>query len=431
MVKKIIVTAIIAIFGIVVNFTACDNGTDPTGNDPRPSSPEPMSGKTAMQYFTDEGITTGWNLGNTLDAVNNWSYKSPIAEEGCWYNNPKANQAIFNGVKERGFNIVRIPVTWTGHIGPAPDYKLSQDRLRRVAEVAGYARKAGLKAIINLHHDDNENYGGWLMLGDAAASQDNLVQITDKFEKVWAQIAEYFKDYGDWLIFESMNEVHDEYWGWSQTFQNNPKLFIDIVNGWNQRFTDAVHSTGSNNTQRFLMYPSYGANPECTISDGKIYMAEPGQYFKLPTDSAGIGRQIVTFHYYDPSEFDDDYGVLANWGTQEEKKTVDDLFGKFKTEFIDKDILVVIGEMGRSRAFVNPDGSKMTQQQLTTATESRLYWVDYVFTKAKQSGLVSLWWDNGVYKPEFEKDQFGLFNRNTGKPNSNESAAIINAITGR
>ncbi len=251
-----------------------------------------------MRYFTDEGITAGWNLGNTLDAVNNWSYKSPVAEEECW-GNPKANQAIFNGIKERGFNIVRIPCTWTGHIGPAPGYKVSQERLRRAAVVAGYAREAGLKAIINLHHDDGEDLGGWLLLGNAVASQNNLDQITDKFEKVWTQIAEYFKDYGDWLIFESMNEVHDENWGWSQTFQNNPKLFIDIVNGWNQRFTDAVRATGGNNAQRFLIYPSYASNPECTIPDGKVGAAEAGKYFKLPTDSAGNGRQIVTFHYYD------------------------------------------------------------------------------------------------------------------------------------
>jgi len=418
MAKKIIVTAIIAIFGIVVNFSACDNGTNPGGNDPRPASPEPMSEKTAMQYFTDEGITAGWNLGNTLDAVNNWSDKNhPVAEEGCWYNIPKANQAIFNGVKERGFKIVRIPCTWTGHIGPAPDYKVSQDRLRRVAEVACYARDAGLKAIINLHHDDSEDWGGWLLLENAAANQND--QITDKFEKVWTQIAEYFKDYGDWLIFESMNEVHDEYWGWSQSFQSNPELFIDIVNKWNQSFTNAVRSTGSNNAQRFLMYPSYASNPECIISDGKVGDAEPGKYFKLPTDSADNGRQIVTFHYYDSSEFGDDNGIDIDWkGTQEQKNSINDLFGKFKTEFIDKNIPVVIGECGAVMQLYPSDPAKEQQ-----ARQSRREYLPHVFGTAKKYGMVPLYWDNGAVTGDGEK--FGLFDRRNGQPNSSESELLI------
>lgn len=36
---------------------------------------EPMSTKSAMQYFTDEGLTIGINMGNSLDAVKNWDVK--------------------------------------------------------------------------------------------------------------------------------------------------------------------------------------------------------------------------------------------------------------------------------------------------------------------------------------------------------------------
>jgi len=408
--NKLIV--IIAVFSIIT----CD------------INPEVEPGS-AMEYFINERITVGWNLGNTLDAVNHWSYEYPKAEEGCWYNIPLANQELFNWVKERGFNIVRIPVTWTGHIGPAPDYIVSQDWLRRVAEVANYARNAGLKAIINMHHDDGDIWGGWLLLGDAAANQNVFNQITDKYEKVWTQIAEYFKNHGYWLIFESMNEVHDEGYGWSLTFQTNAKLIIDIINEWNQRFTDAVRSTGGNNAQRFLMYPSYNSFPECILPDGKIGAAEPGKYFKLPNDSAGSGKQIVTFHYYDPSEFPFK-GTNIEWGTQQQKNFIDNLFDRFKTAFINKNIPVIIGETGRSRGSgINTDDSVMTQQQLERAAETRLLWADYVFARAKHYGLVPIWWDNGNFNPVHAQDQFGLFDRNTGKPNSDENAQIINAIT--
>ncbi|GBU25532.1 hypothetical protein R83H12_02182 [Fibrobacteria bacterium R8-3-H12] len=37
--------------------------------DVRPASPEQMSGKTVLQFWADNGIEAGWNLGNTMDAV--------------------------------------------------------------------------------------------------------------------------------------------------------------------------------------------------------------------------------------------------------------------------------------------------------------------------------------------------------------------------
>jgi len=378
-----------------------------------PILPKRCPKKTAIQYFTDEGITTGWNLGNTLDAVNHWSYKSPVAEEGCWYNIPKANQAIFNGVKEQGFNIVRIPCTWTGLIGPAPDYKLSKVRLQRVAEVAGYARKAGLKAIINLHHDDNEDFDGWLMLGDAAADQNKRTQITVKFEKVWAQIAEYFKDYGDFLIFESMNEVQDGGWGWSDDFRANPKAQIDIINEWNQLFTDNVRATGGNNANRYLMYPSYSSNFEAILPDGnyKDGAGEVGKYFKLPDDSAS-GRQIVTFHYYEPFGFAhpvDGKVTTEYWGTQTQKDEVDKLFARFKKAFVDKNIPVVIGEMG-----------PVNLQTTDTGKANRLAYISYVYGKAKENGLIPVYWDDG--------GDFGMMSRSANQPKNEHSAASFQAM---
>jgi endoglucanase len=120
---------------------------------------------------------------------------------------------LFNGVKESGFDIVRIPTTWIGHIGPAPDYKISEARLQRVAEVIGYAKTAGIKAmIINIHHDGNYTEpakGTWGFVDFAGAVNNTAKknEIQNQIGKVWTQIAEYFKNYGDYLIFETLNEV--------------------------------------------------------------------------------------------------------------------------------------------------------------------------------------------------------------------------------
>jgi len=155
--------AIIALAAMIgFGMAACgdsDNGDNSGGNGSPPNESEAMSGKTAMQFFTDKNIKAGCNLGNTLDAVTNAGSSSAKAEETAW-SNPKATQQYLNGVVQSGFDIVRIPCTWIGHIGPAPDYKISESRLKRVAEVIGYAKTAGVKAmIINIHHDGNNTSG--------------------------------------------------------------------------------------------------------------------------------------------------------------------------------------------------------------------------------------------------------------------------------
>ena len=62
----------------------------------------------------------GWNIGNQLDA-----YVNGVANETCW-GNGKATQQTFDRLKQMGFESVRIPVTWLGHIGSAPEYKIDE-----------------------------------------------------------------------------------------------------------------------------------------------------------------------------------------------------------------------------------------------------------------------------------------------------------------
>ena len=67
----------------------------------------------------------GWNLGNQMDAHDNG-----VANETCWGNQP-ATQQTFNKLAEAGITSVRIPVTWMGHIGEAPDYRIEEAWLNR------------------------------------------------------------------------------------------------------------------------------------------------------------------------------------------------------------------------------------------------------------------------------------------------------------
>ncbi len=62
---------------------------------------------------TVRDMSPGWNLGNTLDA---------IPTEGSWNNRP-ARETTIEDLQKARFKTLRIPVTWTHHMGPAPDYK--------------------------------------------------------------------------------------------------------------------------------------------------------------------------------------------------------------------------------------------------------------------------------------------------------------------
>ena len=50
--------------------------------------------------------------------------------------------------------------------------------------------------ILNIHNDGKDN--NWLAKG---------IKAKEKYIYLWEQIAEEFKDYNQYLIFESMNDV--------------------------------------------------------------------------------------------------------------------------------------------------------------------------------------------------------------------------------
>jgi hypothetical protein len=271
-------------------------------------TPENMTSLDALSYFREEKLFIGWNLGNALDA-----HRNGVSGETLW-GNPRINQAIFDGIQRAGYNAVRIPITWMGHIGPGPDYHIDNAFLERVAEVVGYAHKANLNVIINLHHDgatSKDNAGkisdsGWLAINVARRSEEGMRQVSAELERVWAQIAAYFRNYGDYLMFESMNEIHDGNWGWGDEAEQGPQY--EIVNQWNQLFVDTVRVSGSNNARRFLVIPGYCTAIRHTAAD----------YFKLPQDSGNqANKLIVTFHYYDPYEFGI-AGTRHAWGSRED-----------------------------------------------------------------------------------------------------------------
>jgi len=356
----------------------------------------------ALEYFLENDIDVGWNLGNSLDAP-------AETGNGSW-RGVAISQALLNGVKAQGFKLVRIPVTWKNHIGAAPDYTITTARLTRVKEVVDMAHNAGLTAIINLHHDGSTDTptseSGWLSMNKALANSADKTAITEKFTKVWEQIANQFKDYDDFLIFEGYNELHDGGWFWA-TRNDVTKAQYDIVNEWAQIFVDTVRATGGKNSTRFLLINSFCTGAEALLNAN----------FKLPTDTAQ-NKLIVGFHYYRPDPFALK-GTSATWGTSGNKSEIDTLFAKFKAPFIDKSIPVLIGETGPVKNIAETDAAR----------KARVDYASYMFGSAKTKGLIPVYWDNGSTNTDGDPNNgFGLINSTTGQPIDAHSAAVINAM---
>lgn len=331
----------------------------------------------------------GWNLGNQLDA-----HINGVADETSW-GNQKTTQALFDKLAAAGITSVRIPVTWMGHIGAAPGYEIEKAWMDRVAEVVGYAERAGLKVVINMHHDGADS-AYWLDIKNAALNADVNTKVKAQLKSMWAQIAERFKDKGSFLIFESMNEIHDGGWGWGANRTDGGKQYA-VLNEWNQVFVDAVRAVGGENGNRYLGIPSYCANPDYAI-DGSL---------KLPVDKVS-NRLMVSVHYYAPTDYTleakfSEWGHTAaadkkdSWGDED---YVQETFGKLKKEFVDKGVPVYIGEMGNAH------------RADSRAESFRKYYLEYICKAAKTYGLIPFYWDNG--SGSAGKECSGLFNHATG-----------------
>lgn len=284
----------------------------------------------------------GINLGNTLEACdNNVGIKTntPLSYETHW-GQPKTTQAMIDGMKAAGFDTIRIPVAWmtnATHLYEG-DYTIDADYMDRVEEVVRYARKAGMYVIVNDHWD-----GGWYgMFGSESAETRALAM--EAYKGMWQQIAERFRDYSDYLIFESANEEL------GTRFDENSPLYCSdsvvtyltdderyaLTNEINQTFVDVVRATGGNNATRFLLIAGYGTNIDQTCDDR----------FQMPKDTA-VSKLMVSVHYYDPWSYCGASSAVSatKWGKVSDYEYMDQQLAKM-TKFTEAGYGVVIGEYG-------------------------------------------------------------------------------------
>jgi endoglucanase len=336
-------------------------------------------------------MAPGINLGNTLESLDTWDTPPYTDSKETVWGNPPANQAIFNAYAAAGFKSVRIPVTWTQYTDAQGN--IEPFWLARVKQVVDMARTAGLYVIINMHNDP------WMIPDDA-----HKADADAKMKSYWTQIATYFKDYDNHLLFAGTNEVHMPNVYTAPTAEN-----CSVQSGFNQDFVNAVRATGGNNASRTLVVQLYATN----IDWGPDICGET----TLPSDSIA-NRLMIEMHWYDPFDFtiNDKDTTHWQWGADATDLTAVETWGneahtrqeydKAVTDFVNRGVPVIMGEFGSYPKSAGPG------QGIETYTN---YWAQYNTYAAATRHIVPMWWDTGA-----------ILDRNSGAV---KDASLIKALT--
>ena len=338
-------------------------------------------GDTFMSGFQlVENIVLGYNLGNTLDASHDpatqtWFHPETWEDwETCW-GQPVTTPEIINAIAARGFNIIRVPVTWFPHMDS--DGNVEKEWMDRVEEVVNYVLDAGCYCILNVQHDtgardaNRTDDGAWI-----AADIDEYPTISPRFKKLWTQIATRFRDYGDNLLFEAMNETLNGQRQWNTANQASDYEALNLLL---QDFVDAVRATGGNNEWRNLVVNPMGATNAQEEIDA----------FVCPLD-VHANHLIASVHSYNPYNFCNDGGEWNHLIFDSEcEQEIDDIFARVEKRFAQElGLPFFFGEFGAI------DRKK--------AMAERIKYARYMATKFKQYGTSGLWW-MGLYDREEEE----------------------------
>lgn len=328
-----------------------------------------MEALTAKEVVAQMKI--GWNLGNTMDSLNSTALKSskPSVWETAW-GNPVTSKELIDTILARGFNVVRIPVSWVDHLLPGPEHKIEEKWMNRVQELVDYAYSQGAYVILNTHHE------GWY-----DPYYDNQETAAELLRAVWTQIATRFQDYDEHLIFEGMNEPRKR--NTPLEWNGGDEEGWNVVNYLNGVFIETVRTAGGKNEHRMLMIPGYAAN--CSVGI---------KHLEVPENDTKI---IVSVHAYEPYDFALNTNGRGLWN--KDTWAIDNLMKNLQTLFLSKDIPVIIGEMGAMHKPV--EGNEA----------SRAEWAEYYIRKAAEYGVPCVWWDNGLF--EGDGELFGLIDRET------------------
>ena len=298
-------------------------------------------------FEMNERLGRGINMGNCFEAPSETEWGNPWDPE------------YFEIMAQQGFDHVRLPVRWEPaerSMASSP-YTINQTFLERIQEVVDKALESKLHIIVNMHHHE-------------ALYEDPDGQ-KERFLSQWDQIATYFKDYPDSLLFEVLNEPHGNL----------------TPDKWNQFFADALIEIRKTNPTKVVILgvADYGG------LGGIVNL-------QLPNDE----YIILSPHYYNPFNFthqgaewvnNSDGWLGTKWhDTEADRETVVNEF-RYALQFSeDNHIPIHVGEFG---AYSKAD------------IESRERWTTFLARWFEEQGLSWAYWEFsagfGIYHPSTEQ----------------------------
>ncbi len=175
---------------------------------------------------------------------------------------PELREEYFDILKKDGrFDNIRLPVWWEYHTQNKPPYTIDPVFLKRVDWAVRNALHRGFYTILNMH---------WFR-----ELENNPVQNKAQYLATWKQIAEYFRDYPDYLYFDILNEPNgnlDKYWN---------QYFVECY--------DLIRQ--SNPTRTIIISGTYWANMDMIPQ------------LILPKRIQNDSNVMIQFHPYTPPDF--------------------------------------------------------------------------------------------------------------------------------
>ena len=361
-----------AFISLLFGVLSCAPKPAPLEPEPKPEpKPVPVF-ETSYEAIANMGV--GWNLGNTLESL--WAGDTDGRDWKKWetgWGQAVTRPELMIMMRDAGFGAIRVPVSWGVHMDASD--KVYDEWMNRVNEVVDYVLDAGLYCIINIHHDTGADEElAWLVASPAGYSA-----ARERYESLWKQIAERFRDYDQRLLFESYNEMLDDGRSWcfaSMSLGYDAEVAAGAykaINDYAQSFVDVVRATGGNNSVRNLVVNTYGA---CNgAGDWNPHLLDPLRNMKMPSDKVN-DHIIFQVHSY---PMIDDLPAME----KEVGKMLDDL----ETYLVPLGGPVIIGEWGTFSE--NP------------TLENYCYYARWFVAECKRRGIGTFHWMNisdGMYR---------------------------------
>ena len=361
-----------AFISLLFGVLSCASKPAPVEPDPKPEPrPVPVF-ETSYEAIANMGV--GWNLGNTLESL--WTGDTDGRDWKKWetgWGQAVTRPELMTMMRDAGFGAIRVPVSWGVHMDGSD--KVYDEWMNRVNEVVDYVLDAGLYCIINVHHDTGADEElAWLV-----ASPQGYERARARYESLWKQIAERFRDYDQRLLFESYNEMLDDSRSWcyaSHSIGYDAEAAAGAykaINDYAQSFVDVVRATGGNNSVRNLVVNTYGA---CNgAGDWNPHLLDPLKNMRKPADKV---KDHIIFQVHSYPTIDDLPAMEREVG-----KMLDDL----ETYLVPLGGPVIIGEWGTFSE--NP------------TLENYCYYARWFVAECKRRGIGTFHWMNisdGMYR---------------------------------